>query len=105
MFGAAVNLAACVAGQASGGQVLATTYVADAARREDDRDRAGSFQLRNIQGSVELLEVALDPERENGRHRPGLSHFGQPSQGRGTTPARRSAPLVLFPVLRHQFRP
>lgn len=67
MFGAAVNLAARVAGQAAGGQTLATKPVADAAR-EGGRTvtSIGSFNLRNVAEAHELFEVSLGPARSAG---------------------------------------
>lgn len=67
MFGAAVNLAARVAGQASGGQVLATADVADAARVEQiPVTSLGQFELRNIAEGIELFDVGLCPLPEDG---------------------------------------
>jgi class 3 adenylate cyclase len=63
MFGATVNLAARVAGQASGGQLLATEPVAVAARGADlPVVDLGSFDLRNLRAPVELFQIAVDPE-------------------------------------------
>lgn len=59
-FGATVNLAARVAGQAQGGQTLATTAVAEAARsRVIAVNELGCFSLRNIAEPVELYELEL----------------------------------------------
>lgn len=59
-FGASVNLAARVAGQAHGGQLLVTSAVAEAARRRGFRTvELGEFELRNIAEPVELWEVHL----------------------------------------------
>ncbi len=59
-FGATVNLAARVAGQAQGGQTLATTHVANAARaRSIPVVGLGCFSLRNIAQPVELYELEL----------------------------------------------
>lgn len=67
MFGAAVNLAARVAGQASGGQVLATQYVADIARESGlSVLPIGRVPLRNVAAATALFDVALGPEREAG---------------------------------------
>lgn len=61
-FGATVNLAARVAGQAHGAQVLATSVVADAARsRGFHVVDLGCFSLRNLAAPVELFELALAP--------------------------------------------
>lgn len=61
-FGASVNLAARVAGQAHGGQVLATIEVADAARLSGVTVvDLGSFELRNIAQPVELFELEVCP--------------------------------------------
>jgi class 3 adenylate cyclase len=61
-FGATVNLAARVAGQAYGGQVLATAPVADTARQRGIHVvDLGSFTLRNLAVPVELFELGLCP--------------------------------------------
>jgi adenylate cyclase len=57
-FGAAVNLAARIAGQAPGGQVLITSVVAEAARATNVSVTAlGRFELRNIAEPVELFRL------------------------------------------------
>ncbi len=67
MFGAAVNLAARVAGQAAGGQTLATRAVADAARSAGHEVvPVGSFSLRNVSRDQELYELRLGVVRESG---------------------------------------
>jgi class 3 adenylate cyclase/YHS domain-containing protein len=90
-LGATVNLAARVAGHAGGGQVLATSAVADAARRRGiEVAGLGSRRLRNLAQPVELFEIrlggherssAIDPVcrmRVEPEHAPGsLSHAGQ----------------------------
>ncbi len=59
-FGATVNLAARVAGQAQGGQTLGTTSIATAAREAGiGLTELGCFSLRNIAEPVELYELAL----------------------------------------------
>ena len=61
-FGAAVNLTARVAAQATGGQTLATQRVADAASKSGVRVRSvGDFELRNVVESCELFELELHP--------------------------------------------
>ena len=61
-FGASVNLAARVAGQAHGGQVLATDVVAAAARGHGvNVVDLGAFELRNISQPVELFELEVCP--------------------------------------------
>lgn len=61
-FGGTVNLAARVAGQAHGGQVIATQAVADTARqREIHVVDLGAFDLRNLTAPVELFELDLCP--------------------------------------------
>lgn len=61
-IGGSVNLAARVAGQAHGGQVVATHSVAEAARRHDIRVvDLGAFELRNLSAPVELFELELCP--------------------------------------------
>jgi len=61
-LGASVNLAARVAGQAHGGQVLATIEVAEEARRSGVTVvDLGAFELRNIAQPVELFELEVCP--------------------------------------------
>ena len=58
--GASVNLTARVAGQAHGGQLLATTEVAGAARRLGVTVvDLGCFELRNIAEPVELFQLEV----------------------------------------------
>ena len=60
LFGAAVNLTARVASQAAGGQVLATSVVAEAAASMGiETSSLGGFTLRNVAEPVELWEIAL----------------------------------------------
>lgn len=67
MFGAAVNLAARVAGWASGGQTLSTTGVADVARSQGLTVSAvGAVALRNVQQPVPLYDIDLGLHREAG---------------------------------------
>lgn len=64
-FGATVNLAARVAGQAFGGQTLATASVAEVARRVGvPVVDLGCFHLRNVTEPVELFQVELVPPPE-----------------------------------------
>jgi adenylate cyclase len=66
-YGATVNLAARVAAQAHGGQVLATKPVADAATQLGlDVTALGPFVLRNVREPVELfaLNVAAAEQSE-----------------------------------------
>jgi adenylate cyclase len=66
-FGAAVNLAARVAGQAHGGQVLATISVADTARQRNLRVvDLGSFRLRSVADELDLYEIHVGPSVEGG---------------------------------------
>lgn len=61
-FGGAVNLAARVAGHASGGQLLATEAAADAARHLALEVLAlGPHQLRNVSEPIDLFEIRVDP--------------------------------------------
>lgn len=61
-FGAALNLAARVAGQAHGGQVLATEPVAEAARSHDiEVSSLGSLTLRNVRDPIELFSLGVSP--------------------------------------------
>ena len=58
--GHAVNVAARVASQASGGQTLATTFVATAARAMNlSIVDLGCYELRNLSARVELFEIEL----------------------------------------------
>lgn len=67
VFGAAVNLAARVAAQASGGQTLVTRAVADAARAEGRAvTSVGTVVLRNVTAPQTLFEVSLGPARTAG---------------------------------------
>ena len=60
MFGAAINLTARVAATAAGGQVLATSIVADAARAADVvTSSVGHFSLKNVAEQVELWDLVL----------------------------------------------
>jgi adenylate cyclase len=59
-YGAAVNLAARVAGQARGGQLLVTTRAALAARDVGAVvTHVGSVQLRNVSESVDVYDVRV----------------------------------------------
>jgi adenylate cyclase len=62
-FGSTVNLAARVAAQATGGQILCTRQVADALIEAQSPDveieHQGSFSLRNLPHPVDLYEVIL----------------------------------------------
>jgi class 3 adenylate cyclase/YHS domain-containing protein len=59
-YGAAVNLAARVAGQARGGQLLVTTHVALAARDLGATiTHIGAIPLRNITESIDLYDVRI----------------------------------------------
>lgn len=61
LFGPAINLAARVAAQARGGQVLATAAVAEAARTEGvDVTALGAFVLRNVRDPAELFALHVD---------------------------------------------
>jgi len=67
MFGTAVNLAARVAGQAAGGQVLATRLVADAGRRRGLQvSSIGDIGLRNLTEPQELFDIDLGLGRPRG---------------------------------------
>ena len=64
-FGASVNLAARVAAQAAGGQLLATTAVAVAARDAGEVvTHVGAVTLRNIPGPVDLYAIELQAGSE-----------------------------------------
>lgn len=60
-FGATINLAARVAAQARGGQLLVTAAIGAEARAFYDVTELGCFELRNIQQRVELFDIALTP--------------------------------------------
>lgn len=63
LTGGAVNLAARVAGQAHGAQVLATEAVAAVAKRSGVHVvELGSFDLRNIRAPVTLYQLDLYPD-------------------------------------------
>ena len=62
-FGAAVNLAARIAGQAHGEQVVVTSVVAAAARAAGvSVAELGCFDLRNIAEPVELFQLPMDSD-------------------------------------------
>ena len=62
VFGATVNLAARIAAQAYGGQVLGTDVVAARAREEGvDVVDLGAFALKNIASEVALFEIHIGP--------------------------------------------
>src|SRR5581483_4403948 len=58
-FGATVNLAARVAGEAQGGQLLGTDPIAEAARRAGLPTDLGDVTLRNIQQPTRLFEIEV----------------------------------------------
>jgi class 3 adenylate cyclase/YHS domain-containing protein len=65
VFGAAVNLAARVTARASGGQVLATSVVADAARAHHVPVASlGAVLLRHVRQPVELFSLDLSHDRD-----------------------------------------
>lgn len=67
VFGTAVNLAARIAGHADGGQVLATTSVADAARQLGIAVSAqGHSTFKNLSEPYELFALDLDPAHATG---------------------------------------
>ena len=61
VFGSTVNVAARIAGQAHGGQLLLSEAVRAECPAEDDLDviDLGEFDLRNVTGSVHLYEVRI----------------------------------------------
>lgn len=66
-FGASVNLAARVAAQAFGGQVLATAAVAEEARALGITVvDLGGFSFKNVSDEVELFEVHVGPRMAGG---------------------------------------
>lgn len=66
-FGAAVNLAARVAAQAFGGQVLATESVVEAARSAGiSVVDLGTFRFKNISEETRLFEIHVGPRIEGG---------------------------------------
>lgn len=67
IFGTSVNLTARIAGEAAGGQVLATAEVAQAAeRRGFPVSSTGSAALRNLADPVELFDIDIDLGRQRG---------------------------------------
>lgn len=59
-YGTAVNVAARVAAQAAGGQVLGTALVAAAARKDGLTVRSmGRVALKNLRGPIDLFDVGL----------------------------------------------
>ena len=61
-FGATINVAARVAAQARGGQILVTAVVAAAARAEGFAvSSLGSVSLRNVRDPVELFDLQVLP--------------------------------------------
>lgn len=88
-YGATVNLAARVTGQARGGQLLGTSHVADAARRSGHIVTAlGAFRLRNVAVPTELYDL----------------HVGQPVAGTVIDPVcRMQVPIAAAAgTLRHE---
>lgn len=88
VFGAAVNLAARIASQARGDEVLATSAVAQAARRQGiDVTKLGFSTFRNMRQAVELYSLHLTDEgplttidpvyhmRVDRRRAAGILHF------------------------------
>ncbi len=64
-YGAAVNLAARVASEAGGGQLLVTTETAFAARDAGAIiTHVGSVQLRNVSEPVDIFDVAIGEEAD-----------------------------------------
>jgi class 3 adenylate cyclase/YHS domain-containing protein len=64
-YGAAVNLAARVAGEAGGGQLLVTTCTAMAAAELGAIvTHVGSVQLRNVSESVDIYDVRIGDETD-----------------------------------------
>jgi adenylate cyclase len=64
-YGAAVNLAARVAGQARGGQLLVTAHVAGAARDLGATiSHVGSISLRNVSESIDVFDVRVSNSEE-----------------------------------------
>lgn len=62
-LGASVNLTARIAGQAHGAQVLATSEVAEAARRQGVTVvDLGCFELRNLAERVQLFQIEVCPD-------------------------------------------
>ena len=67
-FGTTLNLAARIAAQAQGGQVLATRHVADAARAAEIRvEHIGAFRPKNLTEQVELFELHVEEHRPERR--------------------------------------
>lgn len=67
VFGTAVNLTARIAGQASGGQTLATARVAEAARAaRRGVVSIGTVELRNLSEAPQLFDIDLGLTRPRG---------------------------------------
>ena len=74
-YGAAVNLASRVAGQAEAGQLLVTSEVASAAQRLGAVvSHLGTPELRNITDPIDLYEVRVGCRVVRNCHRPRLPH-------------------------------
>ena len=64
-YGAAVNLAARVAGQARGGQLLVTAAIADAAQEMGATiTHVGSVDLRNVSQAVDVYDIRVEDASE-----------------------------------------
>jgi adenylate cyclase len=64
-YGAAVNLAARVAGQARGGQLLVTVHVAMAAQHVGAMvTHVGSISLRNVSESIDVYDVRVSESEQ-----------------------------------------
>ena len=98
-FGAAVNLAARVSGQAVGGEVLLTGHTAALAPDIDGvlYEPRGRQPLRNVREPVELfaaVRTGQDTKTAAGR-RPGLPHGRRPRPRGGPPDVRRNRLLLL----------
>jgi class 3 adenylate cyclase/YHS domain-containing protein len=79
-YGASVNLAARVAGQAHGGQLLVTDRVALAARDLAIITHVGSVHLRNVGEPVDVYDVHIGRETESVAIDP-VCHMRVPTTG------------------------
>ena len=108
-FGATVNLAARVSGQAVGGEVLLTGHTAALAPDIDGvlYEPRGRQQLRNVREPVELfaaVRTGPGPGDPPGR-RPGLPDGGRPRPRRRAPDVRGDRLLLLHARVRRRLRP
>jgi adenylate cyclase len=82
-YGGAVNLAARVAAEAAGGQLLVTGQAASAARDLGAPiSHVGSVTLRNVAAPVDIYDVRVDATSEHSAIDP-ICHMRSPGDGSG----------------------